>query len=53
LNDEPQMTDEQDAPPRKSYAAPRLIQYGRALDLVGGGTGSVQEGVEMAVMKFP
>jgi hypothetical protein len=52
VNEEPE-DEQQEAPPKKPYATPRLTEYGRALDLTGGGTGSVQEGVEMAVMKFP
>jgi len=43
VNDEPEKDEKQEAPPKKPYATPRLIEYGRAVDLVGGGTGSKLE----------
>jgi len=44
VNDEPRDKDEKkEAPPKKPYATPHVIEYGRAVDLVGGGTGSQQE----------
>ena len=46
--------NKQEALPKKPYASPRLIEYGRALDLVGGDTGSQQENNPgMGAMKFP
>jgi hypothetical protein len=52
VNEEPQ-DEQREAPPKKPYAAPRLIEYGPALDLVGGGTGTVPEGGTGASMKHP
>ena len=43
--------EKRETPRKKPYAAPRLIEYGRAVDLTGGGTGSVSEGAGMAAMK--
>jgi len=55
VNDEQgKQGDKQEALPKKPYAPPRLIEYGRALDLVGGDTGSQQENNPgMGAMKFP
>jgi len=55
VNDEPRDKDEKkEAPPKKTYATPHVIEYGRALDLVGGDTGSQQENNPgMGAMKFP
>jgi len=45
--------EKREAPAKKPYAAPRVIEYGRAVDLVGGGVGSVAEGGTNSMMKFP
>jgi hypothetical protein len=38
---------------KKAYRAPRLIEYGRAVDLTGGGTGSKNETGQPKLDKFP
>jgi hypothetical protein len=38
---------------KKAYRVPRLIEYGRAVDLTGGGTGSKQETGQPKLDKFP
>ena len=38
---------------KKVYRAPRLIEYGRAVDLTGGGTGSKNETGQPKLDKFP
>jgi hypothetical protein len=40
-------------PDKKAYRAPRLIEYGRAVDLTGGGTGSKNETGQPKLDKFP
>ena len=35
--------DREGPPPKKPYTTPRLIEYGRAADLTGSGTGSQSE----------
>jgi hypothetical protein len=53
------MSDEPGGPlpepprPKKAYSAPRLVEYGRAVDLTGGGTGSKQETGQPKATKFP
>jgi hypothetical protein len=38
---------------KRAYRAPRLIEYGRAVDLTGGGTGSKNETGQPKLDKFP
>jgi hypothetical protein len=38
---------------KKAYQPPRLIEYGRAVDLTGGGVGSKAETGQPKLDKFP
>lgn len=54
MNDESAEEKQQARRPKKPYAPARLIEYGRAIDLTGGGAGSMQEGAMMTnAMRFP
>jgi hypothetical protein len=54
MSDEANDSKEEGVSRKKRYETPRLVEYGRAVDLTGGGSGSLSEAGSMASMKvFP